>query len=207
MPRNLNTFKMKKILLSALAVFAFGVANAQEGGFGFSKGDVIVEGNFSLTSETIPAGGGSTKNTTSYGFAPVGGYFISDKFALGLGLNIESNKSNSQEVNTFGVGVFGRYYFLDLGQRFKVYGQAALGFDSINNKTVDAKSTDIGFSAGLGVNYFLTRSLAINFAVTDVLSVVNSKPKDGDGTTVVNFKVNEFNNFFTTPTFGLTYRF
>lgn len=30
MPRNLNTFKMKKILLSALAVFAFGVANAQE---------------------------------------------------------------------------------------------------------------------------------------------------------------------------------
>lgn len=30
MPHNLNTFKMKKILLSALAVFAFGVANAQE---------------------------------------------------------------------------------------------------------------------------------------------------------------------------------
>ena len=179
---------MKKILLSALAVFAFGAANAQEGGFGFSKGNVIVEGNFSLTSETIPAGGGSTKNTTSYGFAPVGGYFISDKFALGLGLNIESNKSNSQEVNTLGVGVFGRYYFLDLGQRFKVYGQAALGFDSINNKTVDAKSTDIGFSAGLGVNYFLTRSLAINFGVTDILSVVNSKPKDGDGTTVVQSK-------------------
>ena len=208
MPRNLNTFKMKKVLLSALAVFAFGVANAQEeGGFGFSKGDVIVEGNISVTSKTVPAGGGSTKNTTSYAFRPSAGYFIADKFAVGLGLNIASDKSSGQEENTFGVSVAGRYYFLDLGQRFKVYGQATVGFDSNNNKDTDAKSTDIGFGAGLGVNYFLTRSLAINFGLTDVLSIENKKPKGADGTTTVNFKVNEFSNFFTTPTFGLTFKF
>ena len=200
---------MKKILLSALAVFAFGVANAQEGGFGFSKGDVIVEGNLTVTSETVPAGGGSTKNTTSYGFAPVGGYFISDKFALGLGLNIESNKSNSQEVNTFGVAAFGRYYFLDLGQRFKVYGQGTLGYTSYKTKYTrnDVKSSAFGFRAGLGVNYFLTNSIAINFAVSDVLSISHNKPESGDGTTRVNLNVNNFSNFFTTSTFGLTFKF
>ena len=199
---------MKKILLSALAVFAFSFANAQEetSSFGFSKGDFILEGNIGITSVSVP-NGNSTTTTTSYAFRPVGGYFLSDDFALGLGLNIASDKSNGQEVNTFGLGVFARYYFLELGQRFKVYGQASLGFDSNNNKTLDAKSTDIGFNTGLGINYFLTNSFAINFGLTDIFSVVNSKPKDGDGTTAINFKVNEFSNFFTTPTFGLTYRF
>ena len=199
---------MKKILLSALAVFAFSFANAQEenSGFGFSKGDVLVEGNIGITSVSVPSGN-STTTTTSYAFRPVGGYFLSDDFALGLGLNIASDKSNNQEVNTFGLGVFARYYFLVLGQRFKVYGQAGLQFDSNNNKTTDKKSTDITFGAGLGINYFLTNSFAINFGLTDVFSIKNSKPKGGDGTTTINFKVNEFSNFFTTPTFGLSYRF
>ena len=200
---------MKKILLSALAVFAFGAANAQEeGGFGFSKGDVIVEGNLSVSSNSVSSGN-STTTTTSYAFRPVGGYFITDKFAVGLGLNIASEKgSGSAETNTFGVTAAGRYYFLNLGQRFKVYGQAGLGFDSISTKPGDAKSTDIGFNAGLGVNYFLTKSIAINFGLTDVFSVKNHKVKDVDGSeTKVNLSVNSFKNFFTEPTFGLTFKF
>ena len=207
MPRNLNTFKMKKILLSALAVFAFGVANAQEGGFGFSKGDVIVEGNLTVNSVS-KSEGSSTKTTTSYGFTPAAGYFISDKFAVGLDLRILSQKgSGSAEKNTFGVGLDARYYFLDLGQRFKVYGQGRIGFDSVNEKPGDAKSTDIGFNAGLGVNYFLTKSLAINFGLTDIFSVKNHKPEKVDGETNVNLNVNSFKNFFTEPTFGLTFKF
>ena len=202
---------MKKILLSALAVFAFGVANAQEeGGFGFSKGDVIVEGNLSVSSNSVSSGN-STTTTTSYAFRPVGGYFITDKFAVGLGLNIASEKgsgSGSAEKNTFGVTAAGRYYFLDLGQRFKVYGQAGLGFDSISTKPGDKKETEIGFVAGLGVNYFLTKSIAINFGLTDVFSVKNHKVKDVDGSdTKVELNVNNFSNFFTTPTFGLTFKF
>ena len=198
---------MKKILLSALAVFAFGVANAQEGGFGFSKGDVIVEGNLTVNSVSKPEGN-STKTTTSYGFTLAVGYFISDKFAVGLDLRILSEKgSGSDETNTFGVGLDARYYFLDLGQRFKVYGQGRIGFDSVNKKPGDVKSTNIGFGAGLGVNYFLTRSLAINFGLTNVLSIENEKPKDGDGTTTINLNVNSFKNFFTEPTFGLTFKF
>ena len=42
----LNKTKMKKIILSVVAVFAFGFANAQDvpAGNGFSKGDKFVEG-------------------------------------------------------------------------------------------------------------------------------------------------------------------
>ena len=124
-------------------------------------------------------------------------------------MNIASEKgSGSDETNTFGVKAAGRYYFLDLGQRFKVYGEAGLGFDSVSTKPGDKKQTNIGLGAGLGVNYFLTNSLAINFGLTDVFTVKNEKVKDVDGsTTTVNFKVNEFSNFFTTPTFGLTFKF
>ena len=57
---------MKKILLSALAVFAFSFANAQEetSSFGFSKGDFILEGNIGITSVSVP-NGNSTTTTTS----------------------------------------------------------------------------------------------------------------------------------------------
>ena len=218
MPRNLNTFKMKKVLLSALAVFAFGVANAQEeGGFGFSKGDVLVEGNLTVTSNSV-SNGSSTTTTTSYGFAPVGGYFIADKFAVGLGLDITSDKNEPKynnvtynKLDNFGVGLFGRYYFLELGQRFKAYGQATLGFNSVTASPTrgdDSKFTEIGFKAGLGLNYFLTRNLAINFALSDVFSVVNNKTKGADGSnTDVTLNVNSFSNFFDTPTFGLTFKF
>ena len=208
---------MKKILLSALAVFAFGAANAQEkGGFGFSKGNVLVEGNLSVKSVSVPDGS-STKTTTSYGFAPVGGFFVTDKLAVGLGLDIRSDKglestgpsASVYDLDTFGVGAFGRYYFLDLGQRFKVYGQGTLGYTSYKAKYTrnDVKSSAFGFRAGLGVNYFLTNSIAINFAVSDVLSISHNKPESGDGNTTVNLNVNNFSNFFTTSTFGLTFKF
>ena len=201
---------MKKILLSAIAVFAFSFANAQEeSDFGFSKGDVLVEGNLSLTSKSVPDGN-STKTTTSYGFAPVGGYFLSDNFALGLGLNISSDKENSREVNTFGVGVFGRYYFLELGQRFKVYGQGGVGLDFGSTQTTSgsdkAKYTEFGIGAGLGINYFVTPKLAINFGLSDVVSFTTKKPKNGDANNEFNVNINEFNNFFGShTTFGLTY--
>ena len=43
---------MKKVLLSAVALFAFGFANAQEGSTaaGFSQGDVFVSGGVGFSS-------------------------------------------------------------------------------------------------------------------------------------------------------------
>ncbi|MDO4230329.1 MAG: OmpA family protein, partial [Capnocytophaga sp.] len=107
------------------AVFAFGAVAAQEtSSFGFGQGDVIVEGNLKFNSTSSDSG---NSKTTTFNFSPGAGYFITDDLAVGLGLNISSAKTKSGSTITtdtsgFGVGVFGRYYFLELGQRFKTYG-------------------------------------------------------------------------------------
>src|SRR5690606_19304626 len=118
---------MKKILLS-LAVLATGAAaQAQEQTFGFNQGDILLEG--SLQANTQDAKGMSIKNST-FNFTPKAGYFVTDKFAVGLGLNIGSAKEENysdvtentfiEKENTVGFEVFGRYYIADL-KRFQPY--------------------------------------------------------------------------------------
>src|SRR5690554_1664089 len=117
---------MKKLILSAVAVFALTFANAQEGEptFGFSEGDFLIEGN-------IGFGSTNDKNfdvkTSSFNFNPKAGYFISDDLAVGLDLGFGSNKTEvagteTAKTSTVGIGAFARYYFLELGERFKTYG-------------------------------------------------------------------------------------
>lgn len=215
----LHNFKiklsMKKVLLSAVALVAFTFANAQEEskGFGFSKGNVIVEGNLMLNSKNDK---NTEVKTNNFEFNPKVGYFLSDKFAVGVELGIGSFKEKTAGTETdkksnFDAGVFGRYYFLDLGQRFKTYAEAGLGMTSGKEKAgaglADVKYTGFNAGAGLGINYFVSESFAINFGLTDILAY-NSKKWDGaKNVSEFNANVNVFDNFFTTAKFGLTYKF
>lgn len=207
---------MKKILLS-VAVLAFGyTAQAQENTFGFQEGDVIIEGNLGFSSK-------NDKNTevkeNSFNFNPKAGLFVSEKFAVGLELNLHNEKKtetvanvdNVTKGNSFYAGAFARYYFLDLGERFKTYTELGLGFSSAQDKINDVKSpkhTGFGAGLGLGVNYFVTPKMAINFGLSDILSFNSSKidTKDAKNVSEFNGNLNVFNNFFSTATFGLTYK-
>ncbi len=202
---------MKKVLLSAVALLAFGFANAQEEekGFGFAKGDVIVEGNLSFNSTNDK---NTEVKTNSFQFNPKVGYFLNDKFAIGVELGLGSDKEETAGTETdknsnFNAGVFGRYYFLDLGKRFKTYAEAGLGMESGKAGLGDAKYSGFGFGAGLGMNYFVSDSFAINFALTDVLSYSSQKWDGAENVSEFGANVNVFNNFFTTAQFGLTYKF
>lgn len=223
---------MKKVLLTAVAVFSLTFVNAQEEetkGFGFSKGNMFLEGNigFSSNKETNSDNTGDLDETktSSLNFNPKFGYFISDKLALGAELSVGSGKSevtvfgtpNVTTENTnngFGAGVFARYYFLDLGQRFKTYAEAGLGFGSRTfetNGTETRKDSNFGLGFDLGMNYFVTEKMAINFGLANVLGFNSNKSEfPGGGETTnngINGNINIFNNFFDTPTFGLTYKF
>lgn len=235
---------MKKLLLlSAVAVFGLSNVNAQdeatEKTFGFEKGNIIVEGNLGFSSSTDTDSDESgdlfeSKNST-FSFNPKAGYFISEKFALGLQLSLNSSKmedtvlainpniTEETKVSTFGAGVFARYYFLDLGERFKTYGEFGLGFASGNVETTETGLTDpltdydtttFGAGVSLGINYFVSECFAINFVLTDVLSYTSTKgtnnlPNATDEYKVSEFNgnINVFNNFFQTAQFGLTYKF
>lgn len=201
---------MKKVLFSAVALLAFGFANAQEEkSFGFAKGDFIMEGNLSFGSTNDK---NTEVKTNNFGFNPKVGYFVNDKFAVGVELGIGSDKrevagTDTDKNSNFDAGVFGRYYFLDLGKRFKTYAEAGLGMESGKAGLADDKYSGFGFGAGLGMNYFVSDSFAINFALTDVLSYSSKKWDGAENVSEFNANVNVFNNFFTTAQFGLTYKF
>lgn len=218
---------MKKVILSAAALVAFAFANAQETtteapAFGFAKGDIMIEGNLQFNSTKVEDDGDETK-VNVFTFTPKAGYFITDKFAVGVELGFGSRKEEEtpdggetveEKTNVFGAGVFGRYYFLDLGQRFKTYAEVGLGFGSSKDE-VDGEevSKDNYFSAGLdlGINYFVTKNFAINFGLANVLGFNSTKTEFPDGaeskTNTLQGNFNVFNNFFDTATFGLTYKF
>jgi outer membrane protein len=179
----LTKTKMKKIILTAAAVFAFSFANAQDkkDGFGFSKGDFTVGGNIAYESED----GDSTTL-----FAPSLSYFVSDKMSINASLASLSG-DGIESTTSFGIGM--NYYMLDLGERFKVYSTAGLGFGE------DITS----FNAGVGVNYFLTSRLTLNFGLANMLSY--QKVGDEDATTTIN--LNQYDNFFDNTSFGLTFIF
>lgn len=216
---------MKKILLS-LAVLATGAAaQAQEQTFGFNQGDILLEGSLQANTQDDRA---ETIRRSNFNFTPKAGYFVSDKFAVGLGLNIgASNVEDYNDVNanyeearfsTVGFEVFGRYYIADM-KRFQPYAELGIGYDSSKRETIIVtddvtvntelpKYNQFGVNATLGFNYFVTPKIAINFALSDLIGF-NSGKTDVSGakaTTDFHANINNFNNFFDTATFGLTFK-
>lgn len=207
---------MKKILLS-LAVVALGYTVQAQEGYGFNQGDIMLEG--SIRYNTTDDKGSEVKED-KFDFKPQVGYFINDKFAAGVyfGLNNwkkddYSGTKNINKTNEFNVGVFGRYYFLELGQRFKFYGQANVGIingkKTFENDVIKTEDKYSGFNAGadLGVNYFITPKIAVSFAFAEIVNFETRKPKGGKAINDFNMNINNFNNFFDTATFGLTFKF
>jgi outer membrane protein len=202
---------MKKLILSAAAVFVFSFANAQETStFGFGEGNIIVEGNLGFNSTNDK---NTDIKTSSFTFNPKAGYFITDDVAIGIELGIGSAREEASGAETkqsnFGVGAFARYYFLELGERFKTYGEFGLGFDTYKEEMggLEAKASGFGAGLGLGMNYFITENFAINFALSDILSYSSYKPDGGEAISEFNGNINVFDNFFTTAQFGLTFKF
>jgi outer membrane protein len=170
---------MKKIILTAAAVFAFSFANAQEAkSFGYAKGNITIGGN--ITTET-------DKSTV---ISPQVDYFVSDKVSVGAGLTSTSG-GDAESTTEFNLGV--KYQILDLGTRFKVNTGANLGFGNDNTN----------FTIGVGIGYFLTQHLIVNWGLNDIISY--DKPKAGDATTKID--LNDYKNLFDLGNFGLTYRF
>jgi outer membrane protein len=201
---------MKKIILTVAAVFALSFANAQdkkEGSFGFSEGDFYLGGKVQYNS-TKNDNGVASVTETSTTLSPEAGYFLSDKFAVTAGLDIKNTDNGvGTKTKEFGLKLGGRYYFLNLGERFKTFTNFGLGFGSNDNGGNGAEKTNnFNIGGGLGINYFVTSSLAIDFGLSDVLNYSTSKTGDAKANSL-DLNANVFNNFFDTATFGLIYKF
>ncbi|MDO4728975.1 MAG: outer membrane beta-barrel protein [Bacteroidota bacterium] len=208
---------MKKLVLSALAVFSLTFVNAQEEEkfYGFEEGDVFIEGTIGFSASKD---NNANVKANSFQFNPKGGYFLSDELAVGLEFGYLSSKQDQKIDNVyqtvdkssaFEVGAFARYYFLELGKRFKTYGEFNLGFGSVKEGLAPAerKASFFGTGVSLGLNYFVTERIAISFGLSDILSYTSGKPEGGERVSEFKFGINEFNNFFdSNATFGLIYK-
>ena len=195
---------MKKIILSAIAVCAFGFANAQDKeSYGFASGDMYLGGTISYSSDDD-----GTVKTTSNTIAPEFGYFLSDNLALTAGLELTSEDNGTTKPKTTVISVGGRYYFLNVGERFKTFTNFGLRSGSIDSGVTGAEKTStLGLGAGIGVNYWITSKWSVDFGLTDVFSYTSSKTGPAK-TTSMNLDINnKYNNIFAAAKLGLIYKF
>jgi outer membrane protein len=197
---------MKKVLLSALAVFAFTFANAQEeetkSNGGFAQGDLFVSGAVTFGSDKT----GDFK-TNSFEFAPQIGYFLTENIAIGGKIGYSSEKAedafgDTEDMAGFTVGAFGRYYFTPANQ-FSLFAQLGLDYSNMEDKLGDFKTSQIDAGLGLGMNYFVSSNFSIEAGVAVLGYSTNDNGGDGaDATNSFNF-----GGDWRAVTFGVNYKF
>lgn len=210
---------MKKIVLLMIAIVAFAFATKAQN-FGFQKGDVILEGS---VGGSLHDDKNTEIKTSNLNLKPKAGYFVSDKFAIGIAPGYNQSKttnySGSQDTytktNTVSVELFGRYYFLEAGTRFKFYSELDLGYSSMGGETSNGSTTTkmdktngAGAGVGIGANYFITKKIAIGYQFSNILGFATSK-MDTNGAKAVNSfyaNLNSFSNFFDSGQFSLTFK-
>ena len=205
---------MKKVLLSAVALLAFGFANAQEeekGNGGFAKGDVFVSGAVTLGS----AKKGDIK-ANAFEIAPKVGYFVTENIAVGASVGFQSLKWDNGAADAtnsgLGLGAFGRYYFTP-ANKFSLFAELGIDYTSFDEEfdaesgTVNAssfESKELGFGLGAGMNYFVSS----NFSIEAGVAVLGYSSNDnGGGSGVDKTNTFSFGGDWRAVTFGVNYKF
>lgn len=191
-------------ILACLLTMKIGSAQTDEG-------SILVGGDLSFNSSSSETAGEETQSTSAFSINPQAGYFISDGFALGLGIGYETstvtNNSGQQEIetttNTFRVSPFGRYY-KEIGDNISLFGQAEFGFASESQSESDVSTTIIDFNAQPGLAIFASDKVGINFFLPGVISFSNetSENANTDDDVDSNFGIN-----FNTRSVGLGVNF
>jgi len=185
---------MKKILSLILIVglVSFTSVNAQD----FKAGNKIVEGTTMVSTVKLQ---GIT--TTTWSVAPSVGYFITNRFAVGVSggvgethvKDVTRNRTNSN----ISLGVFARCYFLNIGQHMKVFSQ----LDATNtNQSKDNATFSTGL--GLGGNYFVSQKLALTAGLANLINY-----SDNGETSSFSAGFTGVNNPLSMAKFGVLYRF
>jgi hypothetical protein len=174
---------MKKIILAAIAVMAFGFANAQQTRFGIKGG---------LNMSTVV--GGDVDNTKSLVGFHVGGFaeiHVVEKFFIqpellfstqGTKFDGPFGEDYDTKLNYLNIPVLAKYYIVD--KKFSVEAGPQLGIllsaKADDNDIKDfTRSVDFGFNLGAG--YSFTDNLSINLRYTIGLSPLFDEDIDSEG--------------------------
>ena len=202
---------MKQIITATL-IFLIALQGSYAQEFGFSKGSVFLEGNLQFAYSKIA----STENL-SLNVYPTVGYFVGEKIAIGgmVGYGysrVTTNNQISPRRHVVDWNFFGRYYFLNIGARFKVYTQLGIGTGHVLHRVphgVVYYNSPLGYNflrvnAGLGLNVFLTEKIALHWGLPNLLGFQTSL--DSHKFIDANLNLNIFQNVLQKSTFGLTFK-
>ena len=216
---------MKKIILSAIALCAFGFANAQiktEAGT-FTKpvsGTYIMEAN--MTPNIAGGGGIFSLPTLNNDLGMVGikvRNFSADSKAVRMSANLTVRNSGVEGENTeFSIGAgYGIENHMAGAERLSTYWgyEGNVGYVSSNGKAgevdpvsgdvtgFEAKSTKLGLGGNLftGFDYYIMPKIYLGVEVSYALAVTSTTPDGGDATTKFELAPG------ITPTFRLGWQF
>ena len=151
---------MKKIILSAIAIFTIGFANAQETKFGVKAGLDVVS----------VSGGGSSSSLTGFFVGGFGEFGIADKLVLQPGVNYH-RASKTVDLGPFGsvtstaaflsIPVLFKY---EVAESFQVIAGPSLFYDISEGATTDKTrfNLDLGVAYTFGENFFIEPRYSLN---------------------------------------------
>ncbi|WP_112111802.1 outer membrane beta-barrel protein [Flavobacterium aciduliphilum] len=180
---------MKKILLVAAIALSTLTANAQD-----KKESKGLQGAWFATAQVgyLQSKTGDLKNTNTT-ILPIVGTFVSPSVALGVGVGNISMKSEAvtktTDASLLVVQPLARKYYNVAGGLY-FFGQAALPIISGKEKVSDLKVNQFGVAISSGFDYFVTKSLSVEFSYNLVnFSQTTLTPKTGDKTTTTDFSL------------------
>jgi outer membrane protein len=167
--------KKERLILSVILCLSFSIFGQTE------KGNFYIGGGSDFRFYKIENGSksdyssyDSSQKSNSSGFAMnlKGGYFLTDRFLLGVSLPISYTKSDASNINytevglfSFRVGPFVRRYLE--GEKWKFFLEAGVGFGSQERPKFyydgTYKSSVFQYNGGLGVALFLNRKVSLDF--------------------------------------------
>jgi outer membrane protein len=166
---------MKKIILTAAAVFAFGFANAQT-----EKGNWQISGStglgFSSVKQKYKAENGQTQDgskISNFNIKPAAGYFVIDNLMVGLALdyNTSTSKDGPSKYTNSAISLIPQATYFFGKSNVKPFLNAGLGLASASFKESDNgnsfSSSPSGMVWGLngGVAFFVTKSVSFDFGL------------------------------------------
>lgn len=180
---------MRKAFILFLAIISFHLSFGQ-----ITEGNWLVggSGQFSAYSSTYKNFSRPSEQTTkafNISASPNIGYFLKDKFAIGLRPTLIWEKGKGSDavapdgavlgsggrltVIRFVVGPFSRYYLLDTEKPFNILVEAAYQYGVGSPKPLSERQSI--FSAGIGPVIYFNSSVGLEFLVGYNNTVLNSK--------------------------------
>jgi hypothetical protein len=160
--------KMKKVILAAVAVFAFGSANAQDQ---TKKGAMLVEANTGFGNGVGTTGLGFTSDETgsAYNLGLEGGYFVMDDLALKVGLGFGGvNPKGGTSISATAYKIGAKYYVIS-----KIPVELSYNGYSSNGFNASWVGIQAGYAIMLGDNVSLEPGLRYNNTMDKLKAVSN----------------------------------